>query len=791
MGDSYYESSSVGMDLIRLVFSTLDRPAYWLLGIVYQLFFNVASADIFSDGTIMSFYGRVQAILGVFMMFQLAMTFLRGIVEPDSFSKDKGGGSLLRRIATSMILITILMPINTGGGNEYQKQIHNNGLLFGTLYSLQHRILSNNTIGRLVLGSGTDQSTFMSDNADEQLEQSSRIFTSAVLKGFYRINLVKEEDRVDTGDKYPATKNETRMCKDIDNDVLAAYTRLDADPGEIIGMVNETCTVDFNLLNYLPVVSSFAGTKKYVFTYMPVISTIVGIVFVFILLSFTIEVAVRAVKLAVLRLIAPIPLIAYIDPKGSGDEAFKSWTKTLTSTYLDLFIRLAVVYFVIYLIQNMIVNGIAMNNAGSGIIRALSFILIWVGLFVFAKQAPKFIRQALGLKGDGGFNLFGGFGEIMGAAALGAGAIGSFNAARAASRLSDQVRGGEDKANKWYNRGKHVLAGMAGGISGGMAGAAAWAGAKDHQGKAVMDAINKRNAADIARGASGSTVFGRMSATGHRLFQGEGATSFDSQTREISQKKGIDKSAKDLFSYLEGKGKTDGAGYKVTTVAFDGEANGVKFKDKQFSGTLNDLLSAKQSAVAAQQAGKGDGTFEFDGMKFRTTDASVTKLEEELGYAAGDEWALRQEYGGRNAERMEALQTASPQLSSDERKDIVRSEVRAEVSGAHGDWSQDQIDAEVARRTSSFSIDNGYAQKKDTYNESLNGVNVPKDGNGNPKHTLYTRYEANAADNGDLSSNFVASKLKKTSKAAGGEAGRLESSDAYKKQQADYGATKK
>ena len=54
---------------------------------------------------------------------------------------------------------------------------------------------------------------------------------------------------------------------------------------------------------------------------------------VVILLSFTIDVAVRAVKLAVLRLIAPIPIISYMDPKGSKDSAFNSWVKTLTSTY--------------------------------------------------------------------------------------------------------------------------------------------------------------------------------------------------------------------------------------------------------------------------------------------------------------------------------------------------------------------------------------------------------------------------------------------------------------------------
>ena len=331
-----------------------------------------------------------------------------------------------------------------------------------------------------------------------------------------------------------------------------------------------------------------------------------------------------------------------------------------------------------------------------------------------------------------------------------------------------------------------MLAGFAGGVGGAITGVNAWAGAKDHQGKAVMDAINKRNAADIQRGASGSTLFGRASATGHRLFQGEGATTFDSQSREIAQKKGIDKSAKDLFSYLEGKGKTDGATYGVTTAGIEALGNA------RVSGSLNEFNRLKAAALAREQhSGNADDAYfnvtDSEGRTHRINahDAVATKIEEELSYAAGDEWALRQEYGGRNGIRMKALKDSRPELSDDQRKDIIRGEVRSQVAAAHADWTDAQIAEETARRTSAFSADNGYSQKRDTYNESLNGV---EDRN---KHGLYTRYGATEADNGDLSSSFYATKLKKTSKAAGGEAGRLESSDAYKKQQADYGATKK
>ena len=555
MGESNVEAASVISDIVRTIFSVLDRPAYWLLGLIYQLFFNVASADLFSNDTIMKFYGRVQLILGVFMMFKLALIILKGIVEPEGFFGGKKGdssaGSFITKVITGLVILTLLMPISIpGASNEYEIQINNNGILFGTLYSLQHRLLANNTLGRFILGNDDMAEDYTNDT--DELKKSARIFTSSILKGFYRINLLPEDERPKHEDgKDDAVFNDNRVCKDIDDDVLKAYTKLDADPGEIIGMVNLTCEGDsssggaFNAV--LGVISpKLAGKTYYVFSYMPFISMIVPLIFVFILLSFTIDVAVRAVKLAVLRLIAPIPIISYMDPKGSKDSAFNSWVKTLTSTYLDLFIRLAAVYFAIFLIQDMIVNGVVINH-GSGVLGIISLILIWIGIFIFAKQAPKFIKDVLGLKGEPG-KLFGGFGDIgaaLGMAAAVPGAIGSGIAGYRASLEADKTRqslGQDVDPNSGLNRGKHLLAGIAGAATGGFAGAKAAYTAKDHGFNASVEAMRKHNDAAMARGSSGSTMFGRVGSTVSSIFTGEGSSSASSRDIESfkSQKAALD-----------------------------------------------------------------------------------------------------------------------------------------------------------------------------------------------------------------------------------------------------------
>lgn len=398
-----YMNANTINDLIRSIFALIDRVAYWLLGIMYEILFNVASADIFSNATIKNFYGRIQLILGVFMIFKLAVTIIQGILNPDTFTDKKSGfGNIITRIITAIILLAVLTPINIPSArNEYEIQLNNNGLLFGTLYSLQTRILENNTLGRLILGttdnatvSSTGDSTISgSQKQSERLQESANIFTATILKGFVRINM--KEDGEDE------TKAADRVCEYIDEDTLAAYTALDADPNQILSLVNASC--EYQGGGFSDVLGTFkrlSGKDRYVFAYMPVVSTAVAVLFIYILLGEIITIAIRSIKLAVLRLIAPIPVISYIQPSKDGGS-FGAWTKALTSTYLELFLHLAVIYFIIFLIQDMIVNGLVINK-GTGIIGIISMIFIWVGMFFFIRQAPKFIMNILGVKGGGG-----------------------------------------------------------------------------------------------------------------------------------------------------------------------------------------------------------------------------------------------------------------------------------------------------------------------------------------------------------------------------------------------------
>ena len=529
------DSQTAARDVGRKFAAAIDKAVYGLLGIVFQLFFSVASADIFSSGMISKFYARIQLIIGVFVLFQLAMTILRGIVNPEGFTDSKSGaGNIVMRICTALVMLALIVPINIpSASNEFEKQINNNGLLFGTLYSLQHRILTNNTIGKVVMGVGDNDgdSNYMVGTDNESFKKAADTFTSTILKGFYRINLVPESERKHEEGKEDDQINDNRVCTDIEPDVINEYKKIDANPGTIIDFINITCEPDFSWKNHFVLTKYTEGTKKYAFTFMPVVSSIIGIVFVLILLGFCVDVAVRAIKLAILRLLAPIPIITYMDPKGGKDGAFSAWTKALISTYLDLFIRVASVYFVIYMIQEMLVHGITTNSTGT--LKVFTVIFIWIGLFYFAKEAPKFIKQVLGIKDDGGGGIFSGLGKVVGLGAAAVGAVGAFRSSQAASRDADiqklmdknpgmtreqaeaQVRG--NKANK----AKHIVAGIAGGALGVATGATAAIGAKDHRTGAALAAMKARNSRVRELGSKGGTFFGAVGSEMQQYFTGQ------------------------------------------------------------------------------------------------------------------------------------------------------------------------------------------------------------------------------------------------------------------------------
>lgn len=585
------------MDILRVIFCFLDRLVYglikWILYGIFDLSSLTANSDVFSG-----INRRIYVILGIFMAFKLSFSFFQYLIDPESMigKGDKSVSKLFTRVFIMLFALMVLPTILFGGtdpnGTKYK----------GMLERAQDVFLP--VLPKLIFGAENFGS---SGGVDGTVGQAADEMSIVALRGFFSPS--EELDDV-CGDGTYDSVPEIETLEDFENNIKLTC---DARGTGVLGI----------------------GSKQYYkYSYLPFVSTIVGVLIAALLLGITIDIAKRIFKLIILEVIAPVPIMSLIDPKGAKDGAFSHWIKSLTTTFLDIFIKLGLVYIVlvfIHLIVNVNEKGGLFANfpkfeAGSRLRFTYLTILLIIGLIFFAKEAPKFIKDSLGMKDSGG-SLFddvksvGKAAGIVGGGALGL--VGSGIAAGRASYLSDEANG---KKHNLIRGAKNIGAGLIGGITGGLSSASAAYNAKDHSFRAATDNIRKRNELALSRGAAGSTLFGRVGTNVRRTLIGD--TAADSEDRKIARLEGLSAAGEALHSYLEDRAVKKGSGYTVSA-----KRDGGATFDTTYNAFSSAMLQAKQT---------GASTFTVDGQSFETFGAETARIEGDLKTAAADKWASEQ-----------------------------------------------------------------------------------------------------------------------------------------------------
>lgn len=450
-------------DSLRSICITVDTFIYFILSFIFKIFFNIVNASFLDNDVINHFYSNIQLLLGVFITFRLCFSLINYIINPDKVSDSKMGASnFILRIVIALGMLTLLAPLSgipdsAAEKGSYNEAIKNKGILFGTLQIVEDKILDQNIIAALVLSNKNKETVSMG------YEEQANAIISGIIKSFVWIS--------------------DSSC---DNDSFGDY-EVNQSYNAILGYAEEEVC---------------KNTTTYAYSYNFIGSWICGALFIFIVAGFCVDVSVRLIKLTILRLIAPIPIISYISPNSEKNGTFGSWVKMLTKTYLDLFLRIAVIYFVVYVCSTLIGNDSIIFDSDNVVLNQLSKIFIWLGLFIFAKQAPKFLSDMLGLKGDGkGF--FSGIGAVAGFGALGAGVLGSIVTGWRASAEENRIAG---RTNRVTNFGRNLLSAATSGVGGVVVGGRAAFTAQDHMASAIFRAQQQRNALR----ASHSTLTGRI-----------------------------------------------------------------------------------------------------------------------------------------------------------------------------------------------------------------------------------------------------------------------------------------
>ena len=347
-------------NIFRWLFSWIDRVVIVALNGIYTLLMKLATLNIVNMDIVTSFSKRIGLILGIFMLFNLAVNLLSYLVSPDKFSDSKqGGGKLIANVAISLIL---LATINT---------------IFENAYKLQYAVLKKQIIPQIIFGTAAQDPT-------QDVEIAYYLFS-----GMISIN-----PDVDTDGKCDEV-----YFKGAVSDECEDFLRPLLDDG----YYNFRHAVEYKDASKLLSADNITATKKmedgkeFVFNYFFLFSTVIGVITTFIVFNFCLDIAKRSVKLYFYQIIAPVPIIANMVP-GKGTEMFKKWLKSCISTYLDVFIRLIALFFAVFIITTL-------YSSLSGIFaeHKLLAVFIVMGALMFAKELPQLLQDLTGIKLDGGF----------------------------------------------------------------------------------------------------------------------------------------------------------------------------------------------------------------------------------------------------------------------------------------------------------------------------------------------------------------------------------------------------
>lgn len=422
-------------DVFRSLFGLIDGVIFGFINTVYVTFTNISSYTIMSNEMIKAFSERIYALLGVFMLFKLTFSLINYFVDPDKFNDKSAGFSKL--VQRTIISLVILICVPT---------------IFNLAMRVQTIVLNQNILANLILGgdyTGTDvDPTTSKESRVNVYKNAGKSIGFESMRAFihpYRDDFLVKEAELD--DKEKKVKDEYSQAIE------------DKSISELIQIKNRE-----------------NEDGDYIFKYVFGISTICGIIIVWVLLTFCIDIGIRSVKLTFLQLIAPIPVLSYIDPK--NHKAWDSWVKECTSTYIGLFIRLIAIYFVVYIIS-------ILTSGSGGVFTFFKYkigtdgkltqtvvsdpdwfaaIFIIVGLLLFAKEIPSLLENMLGTKFNGNFKRNSGFLKTGIGAAVGGvagGAIGAYMGVK--NTKFDEEKPLKSGLNLFKNGAKYAATGLTGG----------------------------------------------------------------------------------------------------------------------------------------------------------------------------------------------------------------------------------------------------------------------------------------------------------------------------------------
>ena len=399
--------------MVEKIYDALDSLAAWLCQVIYQLiaylyrlFYNLGDLRIINNENISPIYNRITLILGLVMLFFVIFQLIQYVINPDNFmDKEKGFGKVMIRMVVSVALIGIIPT------------------LFDFAFELQSDILKNNLIPKIILGT-----------KDSYNEDWGGAFSASVLDKFYKLNPNVSD--------YTCRESNNISARDVVYDNVKSLSK-DGRLNTMALCLNERA----------------AENNEKIIQFDGLLAVLSGALVTWMLVMYCLDLGVRVVQLTYLQIIAPIPIIMYMVPKKDG--AFEKWTKQCLTTFLDLFIRTAIICFVVLIISTLsnsfsdITSNVSASGQGDALFTGLLYVCLVLGVMTFAKKAGDMLKElfpkggvASGELGLSTKNRIPEPAKRVAGAGIGLAAVGAVGAARSiAGNVKYSKQGKEEKAD--------------------------------------------------------------------------------------------------------------------------------------------------------------------------------------------------------------------------------------------------------------------------------------------------------------------------------------------------------
>lgn len=615
---------------------------YKLVDYAYRVFMVLAKTNIFSEENFKDITSNIYKILAVAMLFILAYAILLKIVDPDGSTKGIDGKKTFQNFIIAIILI-ILCPS-----------------IFSFAYGLQSAILDSGIIGGIITGNVGD--------ANSENVTNANIYGGILMS----VNTFEVFFRPVGGLSGSDVKGATNIGEVVASKPVLSFDGSSEDLYiNCDGSQSEECSYDAAFL-FAQNTGSFAPMKAFALNMYDneidfdwFAAFIVGLLLIYVIISFCFDMGIRVYKLAFFQMIAPIGIICMAIPK--MEDVFKKWLSNTTKTYLSVFIRTLVMSFGVYLISLVANNPLFSDETGGQtgvpIFNLMAKCFLIMGIVVFIKQSPKLLGDIFGI-GDGDMKLgikdkLKAGGAFAAGAAIGAGTTGLVrNAVNAGQNFKKAP-----KDKKFGAVVKGIGSTLAGGASGFTKGV--WYAKDAGSGKDMKNAASQ---------AANKTVENRMKR--------------DNYTAAHSRGKGwLDDRVQNIIGHAEDTGvKVAGwAGYKNLTQL------------KAENAAMDEITSARDSfdssvdAYIAKAIQKNDKTIELGGLN----DAVDIQLRE-----------LKSKMDELNKARQSGVDVVKKEAAYEKAKKNVRSQIENAMLTSSKQWDEfTKNNAELAAKLSGLRVD--------------------------------------------------------------------------------------